>query len=76
MPAELAQGENLWVTYYGSGGRFTQDSSMIHEPTAGWNDAYGSAWRAWKVKGEVRLWAVVHDSRNGVTWWSQDVAVQ
>jgi hypothetical protein len=75
-PASRAQSETLWVTYYSSGGRLESDALIIHDPTAGWIEAHGTTWRAWNVKGEVRLWAVVRDSRNGVSWWFQDVAVE
>jgi hypothetical protein len=76
VPEQWARSESLWVAYFATAGSFTENGSLIHDAAAGWMQDYQTGWRAWNVKGEARLWAVVHDSRNGVAWWYQDVSVQ
>ena len=69
--------ESLWVSYYANAGSFDQDARIINDPHSGWNDDTAGKWRAQLDSSrEVRLWAVVRDNRNGVTWGSRDVWVE
>lgn len=72
-----AQTETVWVSYYSSAGSFEQDASIVNDPQSGYSERQDGQWRA-KVEPnrEVRIWAVVRDNRNGVTWASQDVWVE
>jgi hypothetical protein len=72
-----APAETLWVSYYSTGGLFDKDTRLVNEPNAGWSDEYHGVWRPQLEGGrEVRLFAVVRDSRGGVAWTRQDVWVK
>jgi hypothetical protein len=69
--------ETFWVSYYATAGRFDKDTRMVHDPYGGWSDDVAGVWRATGAAGsEVRLWAVLRDNRNGVSWAYQDVFVE
>lgn len=68
--------ENLWVSYFSPRGRLDADARFVNDGDLGWIDDHGTAWRAPAAPGEVRLWAVVRDSRGGVVWVFQDVVVR
>jgi hypothetical protein len=72
-----ANTETLWVSYYSSAGSFEEDARIVSDPKSGWGtDTFGK-WRAkTDARGEVRLYAVVHDDRNGLAWRWQDVWVK
>ncbi len=77
VTASDALTESLWVSYYSNAGSFEQDARVINDPQSGWNDDTAGKWRAnVDSSREVRLWVVVRDNRNGVTWVSRDVWVQ
>jgi len=76
VPESQAKLETIWVSYYGTGGRFDKDARIVNDASAGWFDAYGGVWRAYRASGEVHLFAVVRDNRGGVTWLSQDVQIR
>lgn len=68
--------ETVWVDYYATAGSFDKDARVIHDVESGYADEYYGAWRANAPVGtEVRLYAVVRDNRDGVTWKWQDVIV-
>lgn len=67
--------ENLWVAYFARQGRLDADARFLHDGDVGWLDDHATSWRAPRETGEARLWAVVRDSRGGVTWTHQDVIV-
>jgi hypothetical protein len=69
--------ENLWVAYYSSAGSWKAESKMIHDPDLGFKSEFEGRWRAPKTgQREVRLWAVVHDNRGGVSWVWRDIWVE
>lgn len=73
---EDAPWETVWVDYYATAGSFDMDARVIHDVESGYADEYFGAWRANAAVGtEVRLYAVVRDNRDGVTWKWQDVIV-
>jgi hypothetical protein len=75
-PPPIAPPETLWASFYTSGGSFKTPSKLVNDVDMGWYGSYEGLWRAHKARGEVRLWAVVRDSRQGVAWAWQDVKVQ
>lgn len=69
--------ETLWVSYFANGGSFEQDSRIVHDPHSGWGSDTGGRWRAnLPSSREVRLWAILRDNRNGVSWAWRDVWVE
>lgn len=77
VPADEAAMETVWVAYYSNAGSFDKGSRIIYDSSSGWGQDDHGAWRANVASGtEARLWAVVRDSRNGVSWRWQDVWVQ
>jgi hypothetical protein len=72
-----ARPEAFWVSYYATAGRWDKDTRMVHDPYAGWAEDADGQWRAAAAGGvEVRLWAVLRDSRAGVSWAWRDVWVE
>jgi hypothetical protein len=65
--------ETLYVQYFATGGKIASDTLVIFDPRRGRLAHTGDDFRAPRVAGEYRLWAVVHDNRGGVTW--QEVAL-
>ena len=68
--------ELVYVSYFTSGGSVSGDTKEIDNPIRGRQPDFSTTWTAPNVAGEVRLWAVVRDSREGVAWWWQDVVVR
>ncbi|MCU0657024.1 MAG: hypothetical protein MUF64_17735 [Polyangiaceae bacterium] len=68
--------ENLWVAYFTQRGRMDADARFVHDGALGWSQDFSTTWRAPREGGEVRLWAVVRDSRGGVSWAFEDVLVR
>lgn len=77
VPDDAAPPENVWVMYYSNAGTWAADGVVINDPSQGFRDDFEGKWRAHKlVPGQVRLWAVVRDNRDGVSWVWQDVKVR
>jgi len=77
VSASDAKPESVWVNYYAYGGSFKNGSSMINDANSGWTGDFNGKWRADVPSGtQSRIWAVVRDNRNGVTWRYQDIWVQ
>ena len=77
VSAADAEPETIWVSYYANGGSFDHAAQMISVPNTAWNGNPAGEWRAnIDANREVRLWAIVRDSRNGVAWSWVDVWVQ
>jgi hypothetical protein len=68
--------EQMWVNYYVTRGGLKSEIRLLNDATAGWNDDYGTEFRAPKKTGVVSLWAVVHDNRGGVNWVRRDVLIK
>lgn len=58
----------LYVQYFSTGGKISNDTVVIFDPRNGRLRATGDDFRAPLRAGEYRMWAVVHDNRGGVTW--------
>lgn len=77
VPDDQAPPENVWVTYYSNAGDWAADGIVINDPSQGFRDDFDGKWRVHQVaSGQVRLWAVVRDNREGVSWIWQDVLVR
>ncbi len=68
--------EQMWVSYYVSGGGVKSDVRLLNDAKKGWSEDHGTQFHAPKQTGPVHIWAVVHDNRGGVSWVRQDVVIQ
>jgi hypothetical protein len=74
--------ETLWISYYTDYGTFDEDSRIIHDAGSGFTKDYHGVWKAKQTKDsppiprEAHLYAVIRDSRGGVTWVTQNVFVE
>jgi hypothetical protein len=60
--------EQVWVNYYATRGALRSPVRLVNDATGGFNDDYGTKFLAPKEPGPVRLFAVVHDNRGGMSW--------
>lgn len=60
--------EQMWVNYYATRGSLRSPVRLVNDATAGFNEDYGTKFYAPKEPGPVRLFAVVHDNRGGMSW--------
>jgi hypothetical protein len=60
--------EQMWVNYYVTRGGVRSPVRLVNDATAGFNEDYGTKFYAPKDPGPVRLFAVVHDNRGGMSW--------
>jgi hypothetical protein len=68
--------EQVWASYFTTGGGFRSDTRLLNDATRGWNDDYGADFFAPKDPGPVRLFATVRDNRGGVAWVGLDINVE
>jgi hypothetical protein len=68
--------EQLWVSYFTSGGSLRSETRLLNDATRGWNPEYGTDFFAPKTPGPVRVYAAVHDNRGGVAWSALNGLVQ
>ena len=69
-------GEQMWINYYTDAGGFKSPVRLLNDATSGWNDNYGTDFYAPKKPGLVRVWAVAHDNRGGMSWSGITLKVQ
>ncbi len=60
--------EQMWINYYVDRGGLKSDVRLLNDALRGWNEDYGTEFRAPKKTGPMNVWAVVHDNRGGVEW--------
>jgi hypothetical protein len=63
-------GENLYVQYFSTDGKFTNDTTIIFDAREGRLSNTGNDFKSPLSPGEYQLWAVLHDNRGGATWQS------
>jgi hypothetical protein len=68
--------EQMWVRYFVDGGSVDSDIRLLNDASEGWNEDFGTKFRAPKAKGIVNIWAVVYDNRGGANWVRTQVLVQ
>jgi hypothetical protein len=67
-PGGDPEGEQIWVDWYASEGRVEDEARLLYDPKAGRLPSTSTNFQASLNPGDATLWAVVHDSRGGVTW--------
>jgi hypothetical protein len=60
--------EGIWVDYYVTAGRFTNDSAVLFDAYAGRAPSSTDPYAAPLSAGPQPLWVVVHDTRGGASW--------
>jgi hypothetical protein len=70
--------EVVYVDFLSSAGAtHAGPTNVVIDPVTGPRDDYAGTWEPpQKAVGETRIWALVHDNRQGLTWWSVDVVVR
>ncbi len=66
----------MWIRYYADGGSLGSQVRLLNDATTGWNNDYGTTFRAPKKKGPMHIWAVVQDNRGGASWVRVPIMVQ
>jgi hypothetical protein len=79
-PSSARGREQVWVDYYATGGKFEDDIRVLYDATEGkLSDTAVDFRRPKKRQGVTdqteKLWAVVHDSRGGVSWVSMRLKI-
>jgi hypothetical protein len=62
--------EGIWVDYYATAGRFSNDSVVLFDAHSGRVSPTTDGYAAPLSTGAQTLWAVVHDTRGGASWVS------
>ncbi len=60
--------EQMWVNYYADSGRVEGDVRLLNDALTGWNEDFGTNFRAPSEPGVMFIWAVAHDNRGGAEW--------
>ncbi len=78
LQASAPRNEVVYVDFLSSAGvTHAGTTNVVIDPVNGPRDDYAGTWEPpQKAVGETRLWALVHDNREGLTWWSVDVVVR
>jgi hypothetical protein len=78
LQAGVPRNEVVYVDYLTSAGAtHGGTSNVVIDPTLGPRVDYAGNWTPPdKATGETRIWSLVRDDREGLTWWSFDVVVR
>ncbi len=68
--------EQMWIDYYSTAGKFKSGTKLLNDATTGWNNENFTEFYAPSATGPVRVWAVVHDNRGGVSWAGTTLEIQ
>lgn len=68
--------EQMWVRYYATSGTLASEVRLVNDAKRGWNEDYGTTFRAPKRPGPVTVWAVVQDNRGGAAWTRMSLVVR
>jgi hypothetical protein len=60
--------EGIWVDYYATAGRFSNDSAVLFDAHSGRVASTADGYAAPLSSGPRTLWAVVRDTRGGTSW--------
>lgn len=60
--------EQMWINYYTTRGAVKSDARLLNDATKQYNRDFGTEFYAPSTPGPVRVWAVVHDNRGGMSW--------
>ncbi len=69
-------GEQMWIDYYATAGKFHSATKLLNDATTGYNRVNGTQYYAPRTPGPVRLWVVTHDNRGGVSWVGTTLKIQ
>lgn len=69
-------GEQMWIDYYSTAGKFKSGTKLLNDATSGWNNENFTEFYAPSATGLVHVWVVVHDNRGGVSWAGTTLKVQ
>jgi hypothetical protein len=67
--------EQVWVAYYITSGELKSSLRLVNDATKGFNEDHNTEYTAPAESGPVRLFAVVHDNRGGVSWQEGKIIV-
>jgi hypothetical protein len=70
------QREVVWVDYFADKGTFEKDRKVVSKADTGIVSDHGVEWTPPKEAGDVHFWAVVHDSRGGISVARRTLHVQ
>jgi hypothetical protein len=68
--------EQVWVDYYATAGKFEDDIRILYDASRGRLSDTDVDFLTPRESGEHKLWAVVHDSRGGVSWVELQLQVE
>jgi hypothetical protein len=71
-----ANTEQMWINYYTTRGAVKSDARLLNDATTQYNENFGTEFYAPSTPGPVRVWAVVHDNRGGVSWAGATLYIQ
>jgi hypothetical protein len=68
----------IWVDYYALGGSLSDDARLLYDINAGQTSDTGHSitYTPPDNPGPATIWAVVHDTNDGVTWLQVNVVAQ
>jgi hypothetical protein len=68
-------GKSIWVEYFARGGSLSDEGRLLYDPNAGLTPDPKNplTYSPPTAPGPATIWAVVHDSNDGVTWVEIDV---
>jgi hypothetical protein len=71
-------GKSIWVDYFAKGGSLSDDAKLLYDTTAGRLSDVGHEvkYSPPATPGPATLWAVVHDSNDGVSWLQVNVTAK
>ena len=68
--------EQMWINYYATRGAVKSDARLLNDATKQYNRDFGTEFYAPSTPGPVRVWAVVHDNRGGMSWAGATLYIQ
>jgi hypothetical protein len=69
-------GEQMWIDYYSTRGKFRSAAKLLNDATTGYNHVNGTQFYAPNVAGNIVMWAVIHDNRGGMSWVGTTLSIQ
>ena len=68
--------EQMWVNYYASDGKLSEEVRLLNDAAEGWNSDSTTKYEPGKEPATTYVWAVAHDNRGGVEWARLRVCVR
>jgi len=68
--------EQMWVNYYASDGKVSEEVRLLNDATEGWNSDPATKYEPGKEPAVAYLWSVAHDNRGGAEWARLRVCVR